>query len=279
MEGTQGLPLEVRLSAYLDGQLTHAEIREIDGILARDEKARTLFNRLKLGSDLGRKAFEDMLHEPVPLDLVRSIKQATMDFGHERADAPRPPPEKEMRAPDKGARMAAAGIALLIAGAAAGYVIATWQKPVPASLQVATAQDWLDDIADYHRVYARQSRHLVEVPATESEHITQWLTNVVGVDFSIPDLTEKGLSFEGARLLVAGSRPTAQLVYRDASGDVFAVCFQKTDPVPERTELDSRNRNDLALFSWQNGPGAFVVVGPSTNAQLEAIATSVAQTI
>ena len=38
MESTQGLPLEVRLSAYLDGQLSHTEIREIDVMLARVER-------------------------------------------------------------------------------------------------------------------------------------------------------------------------------------------------------------------------------------------------
>ena len=35
MESTQGLPIEVRLSAYLDGQLPRAEMHEIDEILAQ----------------------------------------------------------------------------------------------------------------------------------------------------------------------------------------------------------------------------------------------------
>ncbi|WP_313529190.1 hypothetical protein [Shinella sp.] len=76
MESTQGLPIEVRLSAYLDGQLPRAEMNEIDEILAQDDDAREVFEKLKLGSEFGARAFERMLQEPIPLDLVRNIKEA-----------------------------------------------------------------------------------------------------------------------------------------------------------------------------------------------------------
>lgn len=280
MEGTQGLPLEVRLSAYLDGQLTQSEVREIDGILARDEKARTLFNRLKLGSDLGRKAFEDMLHEPVPLDLVRSIKQASIDSGHERGPALKSLPPKEAPVRDGRTRLAAAGLALIVAGAGAGYLLGIWKPPPTApAVQTAAPRNWLDDIADYHRVYARQSLHLVEVPATESQHITQWLTTAIGVDFTIPDLSDNGLTFEGARLLVAGGQPTGQLIYRDIDGHVFAVCFQRGDAVEARTEPATVIRNDLGLVSWQDRNAAFAFIGPSSEPELDALAATVARMI
>src|SRR5690606_991515 len=131
--------------------------------------------------------------------------------------------------------------------------------------------NWLDDIADHHRIYARQSLHLVEVPARESQHITQWLTTAVGVDFTIPDLSDNGLTFEGARLLVAGGQPTGQLIYRDADGHVFAVCFQRGDAVAARTEPAVTIRNDLGLVSWQDRNAAFAFVGPSSEPELDAL--------
>ena len=73
MESTQGLPLEVRLSAYLDGQLPEAEI---NAILAGDDAARVVYEKLKLGSEFGARAFDRMLQDPIPLDLVRNIKEA-----------------------------------------------------------------------------------------------------------------------------------------------------------------------------------------------------------
>lgn len=279
MESTQGLPLEVRLSAYLDGQLSHAEANEIDGILARDEKARTLFNRLKLGSDLGRKAFEDMLHEPVPLDLVRNIKLVSIDGGQ---DAVRPPPSeppKEGTSYGTWARLGAAALVLLLAGGSAGYLLGVRHVAPAAPAQVAQSRSWLDDIADYHRIYARQTRHLAEVPAAESPHIIEWLTAAVGIDFKIPDLTANRLNFQGARLMVAGGKPTAQLLYKDDDGEIFAVCFQRSDPVTEKTELSDSIRDDFGLISWQTGTASFVVVGPSSDPTLEAIAQAVAQAI
>lgn len=279
MESTQGLPLEVRLSAYLDGQLSHAEANEIDGILAHDEKARTLFNRLKLGSDLGRKAFEDMLHEPVPLNLVRNIKLVSIDGGQDAARPPPSQPVKDITSYGTWARLGAAGLVLLLAGGSAGYLLGVRHEPAATPVQVAQTRSWLDDIADYHRIYARQAQHLAEVPATEGRHITEWLVAAVGVDFTIPDLTANRLSFQGARLLVAGGKPTAQLLYKDNDGEAFAVCFQRSDPPVDKTEFDDSIRNDLGLISWQAGAASFVVVGPSSDPALEAIAQAVAQAI
>lgn len=279
MESTQGLPLEVRLSAYLDGQLPHAEITEIDRMLARDEKARTLFNRLKLGSDLGRRAFEDMLHEPVPLDLVRSIKQASADAARDVRRPKLVPPVSEAAPRRKRTRFAAAALALLVTGGCAGYLLGALQAPVVAPLQAGEGRNWLDDISVYHRVHSRQTRHLAEVPAAEDRYITEWLSSAVGVSFRLPDLGGSRLTFEGARLLVAGGRPTGQLLYRNEDGEVLAVYFQKSDPIPERTDLTDTIRNDLGLISWREGAANYVVVGASADPALEAIATTVAQTI
>ncbi|PTM92690.1 anti-sigma factor family protein [Mycoplana dimorpha] len=280
MESTQGLPLEVRLSAYLDGQLPNAEISEIDRMLARDEQARTLFNRLKLGSDLGRKAFEDMLHEPVPLALVRSIKQAATDTGHEPGRTPLAPPADEARSYAGWTRIAASGLILLAVGAGAGYLLGSTRKPAAEPpVLFATTRNWLDELADDHRMYARQSRHLAEVPAARSAEIVEWLAAAVGVEFSIPDLSANKLDFEGGRLLVAGGRPTAQLLYKDEDGEIFSVCLQKAEPVPQRTDPVDIIRNDLGLVSWQQGAAAFVVIGPSSDPALETIAEAVGQAI
>ncbi|MBD9373108.1 anti-sigma factor [Rhizobium sp. ARZ01] len=279
MESTQGLPLEVRLSAYLDGQLPHAEVREIDGILAHDEKARTLFNRLKLGSDLGRKAFEDMLHEPVPLDLVRNIKLATIEGGQSAGRLPPAQPVRDVTPFGSWARLGAAGLVLLLASGSAGYLLGTRHVPAATPVQTVEARDWLDDIAGLHRIYARQTRHLAEVPPSEGQHITEWLASAVGMEFKIPDLTASGLAFEGARLLVAAGSPTAQLLYKDADGQIFSIYFQKSDPVAEKSDLTDSIRDDLGLIAWQNGSASYVVVGPSSDPALEAIAKAVAQAI
>lgn len=282
MESTQGLPIEVRLSAYLDGQLPRAEMNEIDEILAQDDDAREVFEKLKLGSEFGARAFERMLQEPIPLDLVRNIKEA----GKSEDDAPKLGIAGIPVAAAPAARRStfwpqalAASLAIFMAGGVAGYLISK-QQDTEAPLQIAAApRTWLDDIADYHRIYARQTRHLVEVPASDKEHIVEWLSASTGVAFTLPDLTAQNLTFEGARLLVAGGKPTAQLLYRDAENEIFAICFLQSEPVEGKTALAESMRNDIGLVSWQRGNASFVVVGPSADPNLERIAEVVSTTI
>ncbi|MCR6500280.1 anti-sigma factor [Shinella sp. CPCC 101442] len=282
MESTQGLPIEVRLSAYLDGQLPQAEMNEIDDILAQNDDARGVFEKLKLGSEFGARAFDRMLQEPIPLDLVRNIKEARTS----EDDAPKlgiagipvaatPAPRRSTFWP----QALAASLAIFMAGGVAGYLISE-QQDSDGPIQIAAApRTWLDDIADYHRIYARQTRHLVEVPASDKDHIVEWLSASTGVAFTLPDLTAQNLTFEGARLLVAGGKPTAQLLYRDAENEIFAICFLQSDPVEGKTALAESMRNDIGLVSWQRGNASFVVVGPSADPNLERIAEVVSTSI
>lgn len=282
MESTQGLPIEVRLSAYLDGQLPKAEMNEIDEILAQDDDARGVFEKLKLGSEFGARAFERMLQEPIPLDLVRNIKEARASEN----DAPKlgiagipvaatPAPRRSKFWP----KALAASLAIFIAGGVSGYLISEHQD-TDGPIQIAAApRTWLDDIADYHRIYARQTRHLVEVPASDQDHIVEWLSASTGVPFKLPDLSGQNLKFEGARLLVVGGKPTAQLLYRDAENEIFAICFMQSDPVEGKTTLAESMRNDIGLVSWQQGKASYVVVGPSADPNLERIAEAVSSSI
>lgn len=284
VESTQGLPLEVRLSAYLDGQLPEAEMDEINAILAADDDARGVFEKLKLGSEFGARAFDKLLQEPIPLDLVRNIKEAAKkedeppkaDFAAipVAAAAPRRPSPFWPKA-------LAASLVLFLAGGSAGYLVGERQDGGTelASTQFAPVRTWLDDIADYHRIYARQDKHLVEVPASQSETIRNWLAESVGVNFNVPDLEAQGLTFQGARLLVAAGKPVAQLMYKTEEGEVVAICFLKSKPGSTDTPPSESIRDDLAMISWQKAGAAYVVVGSSARANLQQLAEQVSGVI
>ncbi|MBK5570645.1 MAG: anti-sigma factor, partial [Ensifer sp. SSB1] len=162
MQQTKGHALEVRLSAYIDGEIGEAERHELEALLARDDDAKALFEKLKAGSSFGDTAFEDFLHDPVPLALVRQIKQGPgASPKTERVTAT----AASVRNVRIWPRVLAASVALMLLGGSAGFLIgAASNAGRPAEL--AAARGWLDDIADYHRVYSRQKDHLVEVPAS-----------------------------------------------------------------------------------------------------------------
>jgi anti-sigma factor RsiW len=275
LQQTKGQALEIRLSAYIDGEIGESERTELEALLARDDDAKALLERLKAGSGFGDTAFEDFLHDPVPLALVRQIKQGPGASPKTERVATVAATVRNVRI---WPRVAAASVALMLLGGAAGYVIGAANNAAEPT-NVASARGWLDDIADYHRIYSRQKDHLVEVPASEAPKIETWLAASVGVPFKIPQLGGKGLAFEGARLLVANGKPVAQLVYRSAEGEIFAICFLKNTSGPQSDQFEESIRDDLGMVTWQRGGASFVLVGPSAHVGMQDIAESVAATI
>lgn len=248
-----------RLSAYLDGALSETERVALEAELAADPGLRAELDALKRVDAEIARGFADMLAEPVPLQLARSIEAAGR-----AADG---------RSTPAILRRIAASVALVALGAALG---AGLTRTVMAPVEVAAAAPgWLDQVAEYHAVYSAQGRHLVEVPASDRAHLETWLSEQTGVRFTTPDLTASGLEFQGARLLVANGRPVAQLMYRDAAGQVVAVCFMSGgDPaLAEGNSVFAERRIDaFDLVSWKDREASYVVIGPAGRADLRQLA-------
>ncbi|PZM13830.1 Fis family transcriptional regulator [Rhizobium tubonense] len=269
-------PLEARLSAYMDGETSREEKEELERLISSDPETRRVYEMLRHGSDVGRRAFDEVLKEPVPLALVRAIKSAQPPKVRE---TPRFVPPSLKLAPS-GRQALAAALILFFVGGGIGYFYGTAPGGQPAAQTAqAPAHNWTDDIAASHRIYAHQPKHLAELPATQVVEITQWLTGSVGVKFNVPDLTSVGLSFQGARLLVAAGKPTGQLIYKNADGDVIAVCFLKDNGTEDNSELNEVIKDDVGVVSWHRNGTAYAVVGPSADATLDDIAGRVSTSI
>ena len=239
-----------KLSAYLDGESPQAEAAEIARRLETDPALQAELQALRAANDAADQVFAAMLATPVPLSLARAIGDAPSHRG--AAALPR-------RLPVWGAL--AASLVCLAIGAGGGWLAG----------QRTADRDWVADVADYHAVYAAQTRHLAEVPASEADHIVTWLSAEVGTPFTIPDLTAQGLSFEGGRLLVATGKPVGQLMYRDVAGQVVALCFTASD----KTEDQSPTERPAGAFSavvW-GGPGErWLMIAPKDYPDLPRIA-------
>ncbi|CAN7408998.1 anti-sigma factor family protein [Neorhizobium sp. LjRoot104] len=274
----QPSPLELRLSAYIDGQTGDDARHDVEELLVNDPQARSLHDALKRGADLGRRAFDDMLKEPVPLDLVRTIKNAPLPRRAIRLpQGPRP----NLSFKPSGLQAVAACALFFVLGGGIGYMIGG-NPAVPQfsmiSMPGASSRDWLDDIIAHYRLYARQTNHLAEIPAERPADILEWLTTNTGVGFRIPDLSDSGLTFQGARLFAAGGGPVGQLLYRrtdgEGDGDVIAISFTKTRPEGNRSIEEIRN--DTGLVSWVTPLATYMIIGPSSAADLDDIAAKAA---
>ena len=266
--------LDARLSAMLDGEVTGAEKSELDDILANDPNAKLTSDKLRQATEHGRTLFNEMLKEPVSLSLVRSIKTAP-----EGRRALRFPKQETVRQKLKPTyRLAITSSVIMFAlGAAAGYMVgAPSHMMTYADIAGDPSKAWLDDVASHYRLFSRQSRHLVEIPANESAHIVEWLMATTGISFRIPDLTSEKLVFMGARLFSAGGRPVGELIYQNRDGEVIAISFTKfISPMPEKDMRESI-RDDIGMVTWQGLQASYVLTGPSSDADLEGLATKIA---
>jgi len=197
-----------KLSAYLDGELDPTTAAEVEARLASDPAAQVELDQLMEIDAIAQAQFDGQPDDPVPFALAQKIKNTPLQ-------ASQAPPR-----PIWGAL--ATSLVVFALGGIGGYIVKGQVTPL-----VVTA-GWLADIADYHAIYASQGRHLVEVDANEADHIETWLGAMIGASFSIPELSEFDLTFEGGRLLVENGKPVAQLMYRDADGTVVALCLQQS---------------------------------------------------
>jgi anti-sigma factor RsiW len=236
------------LSAYLDGELEPDVAHEVEALVASDPDVEAELMALTQTDALVKDAFDGMLSDPVPLSIAREISGST-----------------------QSRRWPMTAMAASVAALVVGIGIGTYGGLAP----VPSAPGWLDHVADYHRVYAAETRHLVEVGADEADHIQTWIGNRTGVNFNIPDLTEFGLTFEGGRLLVANGKPVAQLMYRDAAGTVFALCFQSSGQGATDGFTDG-SRKGIVMQVWRTDTAAFVLVGPDGSPLLSSIAKDAA---
>lgn len=256
-----------QLSAYMDGALPPEGAAAIERLIETDPSAAAEFAALSRADQAARTAFDSLLVDPVPLALVRAIDRALV------ADIA-PIKAANIPAPPIWRTLAASLVLLLIGGAGGAYLTrATAQQPV------TSAMAWLDQVADYHLIYATQKRHLVEVPASETDHLQKWLADTTGVAFTVPDLSASGLTFQGARLLVASGKPVAQLMYTDAGGQVVAVCFLAGGDAAAglgHTTPKLRKTEGINMVWWNSKDASYVVVGPTNGIDLQSVANAAA---
>ena len=289
--------------AYVDGELSAAEMSRVETLLADDPKARQLRDTLRRQGEALKGLHRGVVEQPAPADLIAAIRSAARDgsdqaspdvsspgFSSPGFSSPGPsssgPSSAEIRRPaavvsspgakPQGSRtrlwLVAASVAFLVVGAAGGFVAGERYGVVPAA-----QNDWLMQVAQYHGIYAREKRHLVEVSADETPHIESWLGNRLGRTLTVPDLSASGAEFKGARLLGINGKPVAQLIYQIPGGEPFALCLMpsgKGDLAPVTAQ-----RADLNMVEWRQGGYAFVVVGWEEETALQSFVDPVRETL
>jgi anti-sigma factor RsiW len=278
-----------QLVAYLDGELEPAEQREVEGWLDGDPAVRDELAALALSAKLVRRAFDEILHEPLPERLIAAARGGTVaaPAGPRILPfAPRPAAARFARARwwRLGMPIAASLLGLLVGG---GGVYLGVGKLAPGgatglgqpALEAAVANNlWLDNAAgDFKLSVSAGGNPLIDIPATgDTREALQKVSQSLPQQVRLPDLKPWGLNFRGARLIVVDGRPAAQLVYttdNKAIGPLGLIIGSSNQPdIPPTFD----HRQDVNLIYWRHQGHGYVLVGQANIGYLWGISNDVA---
>lgn len=242
---------EEELHAYVDAQLPADRVATVEAWLAShpDDMARVASWRGQIESIRAR--YGAAVDEPVPgrFDLD-SIASSDRSWIH--------------------AAVAAAIAAFVIGGAGGWFAHAGYDRvsgAMPGGYDAFTA-----DAAEAYKLYAVEVRHPVEVPASDAEHLVQWLSKRVGYQLSAPNLDAVGLKLVGGRLLPGPTGPAAFFMYENASGERYTLyCGKSTAP---ETSLRYAQDGKANAVYWKSDNVAYVITGQSDSQKLRHVAVT-----
>ncbi len=233
------------LHAFADGELQGEEKKAVEKMMAENEEARKALSNIKFQKSELHKAFDEVLHEPIPTVLLNAANLGS---------APRLFPY-----------LAAACAALLfILGGSIGWFAN--QQP-----NLAEAESLPTRALNSYAVYAPEMKHVVEVSGAEAGHLDTWLSKRIGVKFAIPDMTAKGYTLIGGRLLAEGDKPAGLLMYENANKQRLAVYIAANDKHTNGA-MKIERRGNLVSCYWVEPDLVYALAGEQPVAEMLSLA-------
>ncbi len=241
---------EEDLHAYVDGELAQERREAVEAWLAAhpDDSARV--GAWRAQADAIRDRYGAVASESVParFDVARLARRTW--------------PWKSIAA--------AASLAFLIGGSAGWFGHDVWSEE--ARVERTPFQQFTAEAVDAYNLYVVEVRHPVEVPASDADHLVQWLSKRVGYQLRAPDLEKLGLKLVGGRLLPGPTGPAAFFMYESPSGERFTIyCARSNAP---DTALRYNDIGKATAVYWADNDIAYVVSGKGDRAKVNDVAVA-----
>jgi anti-sigma factor RsiW len=240
------------LHAYVDHALAGERRAEVAAYLDAHPDVAKRVAAFAGQRDLLRAALAPVADEPLPaaLNLARMIE----------ARKRRPSP----------VRWAIAAALLLCIGGAGGWLVRGSQQAAPGGL-IALAQE----AADSYDVYAPDHVRPVELRASDSVQLTQWISNRLHQPVKVPDLATSGYRLMGGRLVATSHGPAGMFMYDDDHGGRLVVLTRPMNKTDQDAPMTAQSKGDVAGFVWADGGMGYGLVGQTPTESLRPIANEV----
>jgi anti-sigma factor RsiW len=235
------------LHAYVDGLLPDARRVEVEAWLAAHPEDEARVRTWQAQNRNLHEAFDAVLNEPLPLDLVRA---ASPGRRHARP-----------------AWRVAATVAALAFTGLVGYGIGVSNQP--ADMQYAALPR---DAALAHVVFSPEQRHPVEVGAQHAEHLVGWLSKRLGHALHAPDFRAQGFELLGGRLLAGQGGPVAQFMYEDAQARRVTLYVRRDGKGQAETGFRHAREDGVEVFYWVDRDLGYALSGAIDQAEMARLA-------
>jgi len=220
------------------------------------------------------------------LDEHPDVARRVGAFAHQRellraalapiADEPLPPElnlsriiEQRARRPSL-LRWAIAAMLFLSIGGIGGWTMRGALQTSPEGL-VALAQE---ATASYN-VYAPDHVRPVEVRASDSAELVQWVSDRLHRPVKVPDLAASGYRLMGGRLVATQHGPAAMFMYDDDHGSRLVVLTRPMASFDQNAPMTPQSQGDVGGFAWADDGVGYSLVGRAAPDSLKPIANEV----
>ncbi len=202
--------------------------------------------------ELLRAALAPVAEEPLPaeLNLSRIIEQ--------RARRP------------SVVRWAAAALVLLSIGGIGGWSMRGALQASPSGL-AALGQE----AAASYSVYAPDRIRPVEVRASDSTELAQWVSDRLHRPVKAPDLTVSGYRLMGGRIVASSHGPAGMFMYDNDHGSRIVVLIRAMSSADQNAPMTSQSQGDVGGFAWADDGLGYSLMGGAAPESLRPIANEV----
>jgi anti-sigma factor RsiW len=230
------------IHALVDGELNPAHQAEVEARLSEDPEAAARVSRYRMQNAGMHALFDGVLNEDLPPVIVDAL--AARGRWRRRGTA------------------IAAGIALLLIGAVAGWVmrgevdLGSGEATQIAQAPPIDTQELMVRAAMAHLVNSDEDLRLAA--ETDDSDTDRYVATRMGEKVRVPQLSSLGYRLVGSRVLPDTKGPAAQFVFEDADG--MPVSLYVRSETARGVDITYALAEDLSMFYWNDSEHSYALV-------------------